>query len=179
MRSYGAMVLLSGLAACGEPEPYWAVQHAEVTMDGDSFTGHQTWEFYSKRWRRNQTEDHHICARIQVIDGSLTDSMEGCKTCDAVYSISMSELETDCEHEVGTKKSFASASHFALGPLTGELEDQDIYDAEQGWYVSWDSTVLEPLGYAWAGEDSSEGSDTGDVQTVESLILWPGYAWKL
>jgi hypothetical protein len=156
------------------------VQHAEVTISDDGISGYQTWEFYSKRWRRNKAEKFHICARVQALEGTLVEPMQGCQDCDAVYEISLAELETDCEYEVGTKKSFSAVSHFGLGPLSGELDEQNTHDeAELGWFISWDSQLLEPMGYAWTVEGEDEGGDTGVSETVESMVFWPGYAWKL
>ena len=166
---------------CGGPAPYWAVQHAEVTFEGDRIFGFQTWEFYSKRWRRNQSDQFHVCARVQQVEGTQVDPMSGCRECDSVYEITLTELESDCVDEIGSDYSYAGSTHYGLGPLTPELDKQNTHDgADLGWYVSWDGQTLEPLGYAWSEAVELESSDTGTVsEPVERLVLWPGYAWQL
>ena len=180
--SIGATMLGASLVmGCHSDEPVWALQHAEVTLSGDSLIGYQTWEFYSKKWGRSQNEKFHVCARVQVVEGSLAESMKGCQDCDAVYDISLTELETDCDGDVGTSNSFRSASHFGLGPIEGELSEENPHEAaEQGWYVSWDSVELEAVGYAWPSEGEQSSGDTGIIEEgSETLVLWPGYAWQL
>ena len=173
--------LMVSMGACSSPEPYWAVQHAEVTLTGDTMTGYQTWEFYSKRWRRNKNEKFHICARVQVIEGVATEALAGCRDCDLVYKVTTTELEADCEEGVGEGRSFAAATHYGLGPLTEELSEQNTFDdVSHGWWVSWDAQSLEPLGYAWSEESGAAALDSGDLEaSSEIFVLWPGYAWQL
>ncbi len=175
------LLIVCGLGACSDSEPYWAVQHAEVTISEESISGYQTWEFYSKKWRRNKAEKFHICARVQVVEGELVESIAGCEDCDSVYKISLEELETDCDDEVGTHRSFESASHYGLGPLNGELDEQNEHSqADLEWYISWDSEELQPMGYAWpADSEADAGLDTGVDSDSANWVLWPGYAWQL
>ena len=53
------------------------VPNAIALCTDDSVIGYQTWEFYSKKWGRSQNEKFHICARVQVVEGSLSEAMKG------------------------------------------------------------------------------------------------------
>ena len=176
---------LVALIACGcqNPEAHWAVQHAEVFRGDDTLSGYQTWEFYSRPWRRNHDEKHHICARVQAIEGVRVDSFLGCEGCDEVYALTVTEFSTDCEGDIATQHAFEATTHFGLGTASEELlEYSPDEEIEFGWYVSWDSVELQELGYAWPNEVDNESSDTGNSDpftTGDGLVLWPGYAWEL
>jgi hypothetical protein len=144
---------------CASDEVSWAVHHASVLPSETALAGTQIWEFFTPDWASSGDADAFVCARGQIVTGTVTAALPGCDGCVASYELDVAELETDC-----------------ASPL-----DADPYPGRSlGWYVSIDGVEMEPYGFAydealdWAGELGAPGWTSGQTYT-----LWPAYAWDL
>lgn len=170
------------LGACGKKdEAAWALQHATLEVGAEGVTGYQVWEFYSRRWEKERDAKFHVCARVQAVSGPAVEPLAECADCETVFQVRAEEVETDCEGELATRAGFAAMTHFAFGPLPGDLDGDDPYPGwSNGWYQSWDGESLDLMGYAW-NELLDLGEDPQVVGWVEGerFVLWPAQAWEL
>jgi hypothetical protein len=172
------MLMLPLLAACGGQGDavFWGFQHASLTVSGQGVTGYQLWELYAERWERKQKEKFHVCSVVQTLSGvEVSDELEGCLNCEAVYEVRLELLESDCEEAVSGRPDLAGMTRLAVGALPTELEEDSPYPgATLGWYQSWDGTTASLHGYAWRDPEPT-APEWGDG----AFTLWPAYAWQL
>lgn len=173
------MLLL--LFACASDEVVWAVNHASVVPTESGITGTQTWEFFTKKWGKNHSETAFICARAQELTGTLSTSTKGCEGCLAAYSLTIQEIESDCEADLATDPAYATMLAFGVGDVPADYAEDDPHPGQSmGWYVSFDGSLLEPMGFVWdeafdyAGEPGAPGWQNDQVYT-----FWPAAAWDL
>ena len=171
-------MLLPLLTACGGQgdAPFWGLQHASLTVEGEGISGYQVWEFYTERWQRKQKEKHHTCSVVQTLTGVLIDDdLDGCLACEAVYDIELELLESDCEASLSGRADLAGMTQLGIGMLTEDLEADSPYPgAALGWFQSWDGSSAEASGYAW-----QEPEPTAAVWQDGAFTLWPAVAWQL
>ncbi len=176
-------MLLILAIACASEEAVYAVQHLSVIPSASGLTGTQTWEFFGAGWAEDRSAEHHRCARAQTVTGTLTVPLTGCEGCVASYTIEVAELETDCEGELATSRSYSQVLlNFGVGDVPDDLADIDPYPGRAiGGYLSYDAgTTVEPYGWAydealdWSGELGAGGWVPDQTYT-----LWPAYAWDL
>lgn len=159
------------LAACGgqRGEPAFAVPHGSVQVEEDgSLSGYQVWELFSRKWRKKQDPDTHICAVVIELDGIAEEP--SCASCEAAWLLSAERLETDCS---GLGADFGEPAAFGFGDVPAKLQETAPAGSTHGWYVSWDTAAWEPVGYAW-----SEG-ETAEWSAGESWSLDAGLVWEL
>lgn len=168
-------------AGCASDVPSWAVHHASLTPTETGLGGTQTWEFFSPAWARSGDEDAFLCARAQLVTGSVTAALPGCEGCTVAYTLDVAELESDCAAPLDADTAYATPRAIGIGDVPQDLSDLDPYPGRSlGWYLSVDGVAMEPYGFAydealdWAGDLGSPGWSSGQTYT-----LWPAYAWDL
>ena len=176
-----AGALLMGGCGGGD-DAAWALQHGSVDAARDGISGYQVWEFYGRKWAKKRDEKHHLCARVQEISGTPEAlQLEGCDDCDLVFRMDLAELETDCGADLASAAGYGGLTHFAFGPLPGDLDGEDPHPGDSfAWYQSWDGETAQLLGWAY-DERLDRGDDpAGEGWTVGGrYVLWPAYAWEL
>lgn len=181
-RLWGAIVVAGMLGGCkASDEAAWALQHASVTATADGLTGYQVWEFYGVRWKKKRAEKHHLCARVQSLEGQgVSRGLEGCPDC-VVIAVDVQELESDCDGPEASLPGFSGPMFYAFGEVDTSNADADPHPGTSlGWYSSWDGQVAEPLGWAWpeAIDQPGEEYEPGWV-SEQRYTLWPGSVWEL
>jgi hypothetical protein len=176
-------VLLLLALACASDEPAYAVQHLSVVPTASGLTGTQTWEFFDAGWAEDRGAGHFLCARSQTVSAELTAAPEGCTGCLAAYLLTVAELETTCDGDISTSRSYSDVLvHLGVGEVPEQLLEADPWPGRSfGWYLSYDAGVtVEPYGWAYDealdhdGELGPAGWVVGEVYT-----LWPAFAWDL
>ncbi|HNC95760.1 MAG TPA: hypothetical protein PKY30_00445 [Myxococcota bacterium] len=155
-------LLLPLLLACGSDEVHWAVNSLSLEPDSRGVVGTQTWAFFSENWEKNRAEKTFVCARTQQVEGRTSTELEGCEGCLAAYSLTVTEIETDCTGDEATAKGFAAALPIAVGDVPADLEELNPQgDRSLGWYLSMDGESYQPWGFAYFEELDFENGGRG------------------
>lgn len=168
------------LIACGDDAPpAWAVQHASIVPGDNGMTGTQTWEFFASGWTPDSGSDAFLCARAQTLEATVTSSDE-CPACQAVYALSVTELDSDCSAALVAEPSFAGPDVFAIGKVAASLADAEPHPGEGfGWAVGYADGTLTDVGYAYAEALDVGGKSPAGWATDTPYTLWPAVAWEL
>lgn len=185
MRLRPAPLLLLALIGCARDHaPAWALQHGTLSLseDGQTVTGVQVWEFFTRAWGRSLDEDAHVCARLQALTGAAVSVDENlCLDCEAIFNLELEEVETDCSGPVGESDAFLGPTRLAVGSVPPGLSEDDPYPGDSlGWYADWGDGALAPTGYLWP---EALELDAGRVPrgwvAGERYVFWPDLAWQL
>lgn len=174
-------LLLAATGCGGEAAPRWAVQHGTLDVGADGVEGYQVWEFFARKWQSKHDEKHHICTLVQQVDGDLAGDLDGCLGCVASYTVTLTELESDCAPEVVSGGSYGDMRAMAFGQVADDIAADDPFPGRSlGWYVTWDGQQAQSMGFAWH-EDTGERDDPQVVGWApgERYVLEPAYAWEL
>ena len=172
--------MIALLLACGGDTPAWAVQHASVTPSATGLSGIQTWEFFNDAWTPTSGDDAYICARAQTLTGTVT-TIASCTDCREVYTITVEELDSDCDDGTIRDEGFAGPDGYAITEVPDSLVDSDPYPGDSfGWQVVYGAETLTPLGWAYAETLDTTGEAGAPGWTNDrAYTLWPGVAWEL
>ena len=113
-RPLSPFVLLA-LAGCASDEPVWAVHHASFIPTETGLSGTQTWEFFSEDRAKSGDPDAFVCARAQLVTGSVVAALDGCAGCVATYELDVTELESDCADDLAADGDFVTPRAIAIG----------------------------------------------------------------
>lgn len=166
--------------ACADSTPTWAVQHASVVPTPTGLTGVQLWEFFSAAWTPEGGDEGYLCTRAQLTSGAVT-TLEGCAGCRAAYTITVTELDSDCDNELATDPAFSGPAAYAISDVPDELVATDPHPGDSfGWQVQYKAGELEPLGWAYPESLDITGESGASGWTSDRpYTLWPGVAWAL
>jgi hypothetical protein len=155
-------LLLPLLLGCASEEIHWAVNSMSLEPSSRGVTGTQTWAFFTESWEKNRAEKTFACARTQQVAGDTSTELEGCEGCLASYTLTITEIETDCTGDEATAKGFAAELQVAVGDVPAELEDLNPQgDRSLGWYLSLDGESYEAWGFAYFEELDFENGGRG------------------
>jgi len=170
------MILL--LLACSSDTPSWAVNHLSLIPSSRGIDGTQTWEFFDSAWGHNRSEKHFLCARAQTIEGSVAALPSNCPGCVAAYDLLATDLETDCDNEMGTENGFTATLHIAIGDPPEDLADLDPHPGDSmGWYLASGKDELQPWGFVYEevlDYDGTQGLPGWVTQQI--YTFWPAVA---
>jgi hypothetical protein len=173
-----ALVLISG---CASSAPSWAFQSGAVTPSASGLTGVQAWSFFTSAWGRAKSDQAFVCARSQEVSGTTAAPLPGCIGCTAAYTLTVSEIDSDCDADLADDPSYTLPVAIAIGPVDDALADLDPHPGRSlGWYASFDGVQLESYGFAW-DIALDEGGDAGPPgwNPGQTYTLGPSFAWDL
>lgn len=178
------LLLVLGLACGGgasDTTPAWAMNEASVVPSASGLEGVQVWTLYSEHWERKLDDRYRICTLLQDLRGAVVAEYEGCVRCDAMYELTLDELENDCPE--GTLDGLVLDGMVAMG--IGEVpediaEDDPFPGSSMGWFISFNHESAEAHGFAYAESlDSGAAGEPARWRSGESYTLSPVYAWAL
>lgn len=176
-------LLLALVLGCGKPDPgdppAWLLDHASVVPSATGLEGVLVRTFYAEGWEKKQSEDYALCTMLQDMTGVVVAPYEGCRRCNAMYTVELRELETDCTDAQLDGLTLDGLVAIGVGQLHPDIAADDPNGGESlGWYVSYDGEVALEHGYAWPDDldllDGVQPWSAGNGYT-----LWPAYAWQL
>ncbi len=166
---------------CASKEPAWAIQAGAVTPGTAGLQGVQAWSFFTESWGKAKKDAAFVCARSQAVTGTTAAPLPGCVGCTVAYTLTVDEIDSDCDAALAADPSYTLPVAMAIGPVDEGLADLDPHEGRSlGWYASFDGVELTSYGLAWdlgldgAGEAGPPGWNPGQTYT-----LWPAYAWDL
>lgn len=175
------LIALLALAGCGSDAPSWALQTGAATPSTSGLAGVQAWAFFTEAWGKAQGDAAFVCARSQTVAGTTAAPLPGCVGCTAAYTLTVHEIDSDCDAELAQDPSYTLPVAIAIGPVDDSLAALDPHEGRSlGWYASFDGVELTPYGLAWdialdeTGDSGPPGWNPGQTYT-----LWPAYAWDL
>lgn len=176
-----AAVLPLLLVGCAAGSATWAVQDGAVTPSESGLVGEQAWSFFAKNWGQAQGDKAFVCARAQALTGAASAPLPGCASCTVAYTLSVTEIESDCEADLADDPSYTLPVAIGIGPVDESLASMDPHEGRSlGWYASFDGENLEPYGFAWdSALDAGEDAGPPGWNPGQSYTLWPAYAWDL
>lgn len=172
------------LLGCASGDPHWAINHLSLIPASSGAEGTQSWEFFSKAWRKNRNEKNFLCARTQEVTGTVVAPLDGCEGCITAYELDISEVETDCTSDISEEaallaedEGFAATLQIAIGDVFTDFSEMDPYPGKSmGWYLSTDNETYQPWGFAYPegldfdGETGAPGWTSGQVYTLMPAV---------
>lgn len=167
--------------ACSGGVPAWAMNHASVIPDESGLSGTQTWEFFRSGWEGGHAEGDFVCARAQAWAGELVAAPDGCAGCVAAYTVTVTEIESDCPEPFASNPDYAGPLLIGVGDAPSAFAKENPHPGDaMGWYASFETGSVDAFGFAW-DEALDYGESAGPPGWRPGVIytLWPVVAWEL
>jgi len=172
------LLLLTG---CTDSTASWAFQAGTVTPSASGLAGVQAWSFFTSAWGHAKGDGAFLCARTQELTGTTAAPLPGCVGCTAAYTLTVTEIDSDCDADLAEDPSYTLPVAIAIGPVDDALADLDPHPGRSlGWYASFDGVSLQSYGFAW-DLALDEGGDAGPPgwNPGQTYSLGPSFAWDL